>query len=511
MLHELLLCLTGFQGDILSLNSQNVFQISPIFAEHLHLSEKNLLESLSVVGSQYLKLRVFSSDNHNSLYISVFARWIKKKLYEYQADIVNVEKGILLGAAESNGQSTPLTFFKHYFSKYMMLFDTLVKLVEGGTLLRSFKLMDVIRQNFDIGINEYKNYYLEIQEMMLMVFLKQLIPWLAYGALKDPYNEFFIRKVDNISDPWDAFEVSEELSSNLISDSTLRKILFIGKASQIMNAKREVHSKLSIKLTPSENDDDFREITRLLQNIPDSGFNRLKFDSTIEMLRKKRSVTLFEVFEKEHHLSYCFKSFKSFYLLGNGDFYQTLIDNISKSDNDRTVNISFSWISSLQQSSALHERFSSFFSLEWKDESYFKAIVIETHFNELLQEFNNDFETVLSRHTMFLDSLLKKCFIDSPSIYPTLLQILMLIERYCFVLKQLNSKPNIEAILENREDPSLQMIETYFVDFKTNQSYILRTLQGVRGEQNLDDYELSTYFDTFLLIMDFNYFYTPQI
>lgn len=289
MLHEVLLALAGWVGDVFSDNSHSQQQSAKCYARplkttfpHLTAAERGVCDRLLKTASYYRFITTFVNDglrsavvhtsnaannnnrntsttnsvnNHEkSLYFLALLHGIDKLLQDYRALLSSVERKVLdKRDLDTLGGATPLSYLAYVFAKYELIFPFLYHLVQdlmviqgksGNTRSKnaaasleslasssSFASTSSTSTTESTNINDisnqplpswthnpahhgtkifallqsHKSQYGGIPEVHACITLlwdycsqvleKQLVTFMVYGELMDPYGEFFVREV----------------------------------------------------------------------------------------------------------------------------------------------------------------------------------------------------------------------------------------------------------------------------------------------------------------------------
>ncbi|GJJ77702.1 gamma-tubulin complex component 4 [Entomortierella parvispora] len=237
MLHELLLTLSGYPGDIfqpfpLEPATPTTFAITnfPL----LHPAEKEGLDRLAQLGFYYRDFQRFiatcrssgtaisptASPAHEtssptagaehipsslapsaprpSLYLKAIGIALERKLNGYRQVIIQTEAAILSGE-DNLGGMVPLTTISARFAPYQLIFPILAALIreiQDASLTENpyigGRLLDLLQDRAASGVPIQKEWMSELLRGCYGIMMRQVVSWIIYGQIQDPFEEFFI-------------------------------------------------------------------------------------------------------------------------------------------------------------------------------------------------------------------------------------------------------------------------------------------------------------------------------
>lgn len=159
------------------------------------------------------------------------------------------------------------------------------------------------------------------------ILFKQILAWILYGEIVDPYQEFFVRKTalsgsDREDRSSEALSWHKQFSIDLeavplayFPISVAESILFIGKSMQILVMANEYSIQEAQELVET--------VSSLAQN---RVFDAVAVEHAMENVRLHIAARLYkEVVVKSEFVKY-FKSLKGFFLLSRGELFQAFIE-----------------------------------------------------------------------------------------------------------------------------------------------------------------------------------------
>lgn len=377
MLHELLLVLSGYPGDVFipsPSQTPTTFAIPPDFPL-LHDAERAALNRLAHLGWQYSKIVDFIRGIRNSMtsssvrstaaphgsYIQALAVALNDVLKEYRETIIDCEQRILGKQDHLNG-AVPIVHVSTAFAKWTIVLPALSKLLNEiestPAIWHGCRLLDLIVMKSHTGVTELREIANRILYHLHIVMYKQITSWMIYGHLSDPCQEFFITKraptpstsTSNASmSPAIPSTTRDDSSSSNITVSSgqfdhcleqsfipshipfelAESILFVGEivktvmdnssaySNRLPKDMLERHLQLMLQLTNSPSDNSYSA----------SNLNILQLQQVVTIIRRATAEWMFhQVLVGDHDILRYLESFKDFYLLGQGDFARNMID-----------------------------------------------------------------------------------------------------------------------------------------------------------------------------------------
>lgn len=227
MLHELLLSLLGYTGDLIidEREHQNSLGI-PISDEHrsfklapdisfIQPSDRDLIERIISLGFYYRELDRFATKSRNLSWIrsanpnnelsnknvhekqSVYRRAIANGIVEilsvYRSAVLHIEQKLL-------SESIPiLATITQGLNKFFVLLPPLYELVleiERDDI-RGGQLLNLLHKRCHCGVPELQSCIQRLLWHGHQVMYNQLASWVVYGILQDQHGEFFIRRQED--------------------------------------------------------------------------------------------------------------------------------------------------------------------------------------------------------------------------------------------------------------------------------------------------------------------------
>ncbi|KAJ6319870.1 hypothetical protein OIU78_015296 [Salix suchowensis] len=227
MLHELLLSLLGYTGDLIidEREHQNSLGI-PISDDHrsfklapdisfIQPSDRDLIERIISLGFYYRELDRFATKSRNLSWIrsanpnnelsnknlqekqSVYRRAIANGIVEilsvYRSAVLHIEQKLL-------SESIPiLATITQGLNKFFVLLPPLYELVleiERDDI-RGGQLLNLLHKRCHCGVPELQSCIQRLLWHGHQVMYNQLASWMVYGILQDQHGDFFIRRQED--------------------------------------------------------------------------------------------------------------------------------------------------------------------------------------------------------------------------------------------------------------------------------------------------------------------------
>ncbi|XP_020684188.1 gamma-tubulin complex component 4 [Dendrobium catenatum] len=236
MLHELLLALVGYTGDLViderderetlfdSSDPISDFPVEPTFKlapdlSFIQPSERDVIERLLPLGFYYRELDHFAAKHRHlssfqlakhyphaqatevqkessgkaSVYRRAIANGIIEILSVYRSAVLQVEQNLL---------SDPLPILAtvtHGLNKFDVVLPPIYELIAEIERedIRGGKLLNLLHKRCHCGIPELQSCFQRLLWHGHQVLYNQLASWMVYGILQDPHGEFFIQRQDH--------------------------------------------------------------------------------------------------------------------------------------------------------------------------------------------------------------------------------------------------------------------------------------------------------------------------
>ncbi|XP_016565780.1 gamma-tubulin complex component 4 homolog isoform X5 [Capsicum annuum] len=263
MLHELLLALLGYTGDLIidvreqqeqtgthiplspdaPISHQHTFKLAPDIS-FIQPSERDVIERIITLGFYYRELDRFAAKSRNlswirspnespllrtsqllkgktskhSVYRRAIANGIVEVLSVYRSVVLHIEQKLL-------SDSLPIVAtLTQGLNKFFVLLPPLFELIleiERDNIYGG-KLLNLLHKRCHCGVPELQ---ICIQRLLWhghQVMYNQLASWAVYGILHDPYKEFYISSQDDKdSEQESAPQFLEKLTRLSVADTSL--------------------------------------------------------------------------------------------------------------------------------------------------------------------------------------------------------------------------------------------------------------------------------------------------
>ncbi|KAF6135742.1 hypothetical protein GIB67_028598 [Kingdonia uniflora] len=240
MLHELLLALIGYTGDLIidqrehhnsldnPLPGDCTFKLAPDLS-FIEIPERDAIERLISLGYYYKELDNFATRSRDlswtrssstetrtsgkpSVYRRAIANGIVEILSVYRSAVLHVEQKLL---------SDPIPILAtvtHGLNKFFVLLPPLYKLIVEMECddVRGGQLLNLLHKRCHCGVPELQACIQRLLWHGHQVMYHQLASWMVYGILQDQHGEFFIRRQEDM-------DVESELGTTQKFDKVVRK------------------------------------------------------------------------------------------------------------------------------------------------------------------------------------------------------------------------------------------------------------------------------------------------
>ncbi|KAI9143415.1 Spc98 family-domain-containing protein [Paraphysoderma sedebokerense] len=346
MLHELLLVLLGHPSSIflphppppLTPNTLAVRQDFPF----LHKSERSVLDQLAQCGWWYSQLVDWAGteeiDNSSTvpIYLYTFRVAVESVLDDYRTTILSLEEKILRGEEEQLGRVS-LGWIKTqvdpHSSTLRVLYNFKNKLTSSIEDYHGCKVLDAVYKTWLGCSGQEREVFGRILLPLKAAFFKHVTTWCIYGQLFDPQSEFFIKE-DKSPSAQNLKEIPQDRGSyglnnthhaidkayipSFIRPQLAETIFFIGKACGTIQAS----SRNSVHLPEELRAQHIQLLTAMSTS---ADINTIHIETTLEQLRKDYANALWQVVVREEGVPAVLESFRSYFLLGKGDFWHTVL------------------------------------------------------------------------------------------------------------------------------------------------------------------------------------------
>ncbi|KAJ1963830.1 hypothetical protein IWQ62_003100 [Dispira parvispora] len=385
MLHELLLALSGHPGEVF-VKTATGLQVAA-HVPYLHPSERDTLNEILKIGYAFIKIEAFvdsqspltysttgndasalihQNEPDHSLYLAALQTAIRDVvLTPYCQYIVELEQRILR-EDEFLRTATPLSFVRSQLEPFSTPLQTLVglihRLTQRGTqnaesALRGARVLDMLRENCHSGVPQVVRMMKQLYDRCVCVWWNQVFPWVIHGRIVDPTEEFFVvadtkglgstpsfghppRHMTTSGDDsdipltgqWDTcFRFLPERWPQHCPVEVGQIILFLGKVNALLCTSR-VTGESGWKNSDSVPQFDYAQ--RLEELVSRNLFLDDHLTLLPELIALRHAVTRWVWVELNIgvHLERCLEAFRDYYLLGHGDLWNNVLDELGRWD-----------------------------------------------------------------------------------------------------------------------------------------------------------------------------------
>ncbi|KAF9914773.1 hypothetical protein BX616_007591 [Lobosporangium transversale] len=239
MLHELLVALSGYPGDIFRPFPPEP-EIATTFAitdfALLHPAEREGLDRLAQLGFYFRRFLDFIAScrsptatsaslraqllmqghaQQQGLYLKALASTLEHRLDSYRQTIIQTETAILSGE-DNLGGIVPLSTIISRFAPFELVFPAITSLISeiedaysSGSPFIGGRLINHLQNKAASGVPLLKDWMDDLLQGCCGVMMRQIVSWTVYGQIQDPFDEFFIVQLQSSTVPSEAKYNSE--------------------------------------------------------------------------------------------------------------------------------------------------------------------------------------------------------------------------------------------------------------------------------------------------------------
>ncbi|XP_015951163.1 gamma-tubulin complex component 4 homolog isoform X1 [Arachis duranensis] len=252
MLHELLMALLGYTGDLIvdrreenhllsdqtPISDECTFTLAPDIS-FIDPSDRQLIEKIIALGFYYRELDRFTCKSRNLSWIRSSTAYSNAKPLGNVSDVSKVEKPSVYRRALANGIVEVLSIYRSavlhieqlllsetkpilatvtqglnkFFTILPPLYELILKIERDD--IRGGQLLNLLYKRCHCGVPELQTCMQRLLWHAHQVMYNQLASWMVYGILQDQHGEFFIRRQEDR-------EVENSSSNSDISDKLAR-------------------------------------------------------------------------------------------------------------------------------------------------------------------------------------------------------------------------------------------------------------------------------------------------
>ncbi|KAE9243257.1 Gamma-tubulin complex component 2 [Phytophthora fragariae] len=331
---ELLYVLLGVEGRYIKLSVTETHGVDTARSTRsfkFGLNQPGMDPSLLTLASRCLPLGEFYLKL--TLYIEQFSRYeygqvshalcaaLKTLVKEYKIMVGQLEHQARCGATGMDG-ATPYTIQKLWYhvqpslrtlEMLSLLVDACRKTIGGGSLLTEIqRIMSSLA-----GDSNARKVFSFLMERVSVPYLKMVERWVYHGDLVDPYDEFMIRRDEQVSKEdvqdnpystyWQSRYTVRESQVPLFLTRVAQKILTAGKYLNVFRTcNRQVDCPFAGEIVYSSSESVYEEL--------------------IDKAHAFASRTLLDLFVRENDLQNRLISLKHYFLMDQGDFFVDFMD-----------------------------------------------------------------------------------------------------------------------------------------------------------------------------------------
>ena len=267
LITDLLYVLVGIDGKFIKYNSQSD---SYILINNIPWEENiyDIVNSISEVGWLFYKIKkyiaYYKNTNNNSLYIQSFIFAVQNELDEYYK-LISLYKKMNNNDLSSDVNHLPLNdSLKEikYYKKRLNLKNLLIGIIPYKERLKwiltccesihNLKGGSILSQIYSyviyLGNEKFLN---KILNEVNKPFIEFILNWIKYGEIKDPYDEFFVKIIEDVKyeDIWkNKYRLIFKNIPNFVKSDFIKKIFEVGKCVHfIKNFCKEKYSLNNVK------------------------------------------------------------------------------------------------------------------------------------------------------------------------------------------------------------------------------------------------------------------------
>ncbi|KAL2945352.1 Gamma-tubulin complex component 4 [Bienertia sinuspersici] len=263
MLHEILLALLGYTGDLIIderecqnsveiLSPDSPISVNPTFKlapdlSFIDPSDRDVIERIIKLGFYYRELDRFATKSRNLSWIrsarldvsplerseeiskkksenqSVYRRAIANGIVEilsvYRSAVLQIEQKLLADPLPI--LATVTQGLNKFFVLLPPLYELILEIERDD--IRGGKLLNLLHERCHCGVPELQTCLQRLLWHGHQVMFNQLASWMVYGIFQDPYGEFFIRSQEGreLEKDFSNLDMTRKLTRLSIEDSSL--------------------------------------------------------------------------------------------------------------------------------------------------------------------------------------------------------------------------------------------------------------------------------------------------
>ncbi|KAI3996465.1 hypothetical protein MKX01_001303 [Papaver californicum] len=379
MLHELLLALVGYTGDLIiderehqeslgvsvatdsPISEESTFKLAPDLS-FIEASERDVIERLISLGFYYRELDRFASKSRD-------LSWIRST-----NNTPSLPQQLVLLRGKTKNPS--------FFVLLPPLHELIVEIERAD--IRGGELLNLLHKRCHCGVPELQACFQRLLWHGHQVMYNQLASWMIYGIIQDQHGEFFIKRQEDMitgseespsenfgksvyKSPDDAsltdwhlrFHIFLEMLPDYIHMRVAESILFAGKAVRVLRnpspsfkcqdavshqpvsrgpqkvqgftGRFAFHKEFSVdtKMVAEEllSQAEADKVDAMLKKLKDSSeFHKRSFESAVDAVRVISASHLWQLVVVRADLNGHLRALKDYFLLAKGDFFQCFLE-----------------------------------------------------------------------------------------------------------------------------------------------------------------------------------------
>ncbi|CAD8184173.1 unnamed protein product [Paramecium octaurelia] len=318
LMKDILFCLQGIEGQYIKYDaSSDTFCLRKDV--NISISVRQLVNLISECGWLYKNISSFCQVQQPNLIVQALQNAIKLELSEYYKLIANLEGMIL--------SSQLITFKRIHFHlqssyDYMILINQLLSIIQSNTPLgtTSCLIINVLDQFSKHGCSHIAELFVRLQQVSSQPLMKYINEWIFEGNLLDIANEFFIEKDDQKAITKDQGELWRK--QYRINYDKVPVVISYDEAYKIYDTGRTINWL--------RKQCDNRNWHLKIQPLTINMLQTKELSQLINQANKNTNTQLINLLFGKFKLIDHFNIIKQYFLLGNGNFSQLLIETLYK-------------------------------------------------------------------------------------------------------------------------------------------------------------------------------------
>ncbi|KAJ3326227.1 Gamma-tubulin complex component 4 [Boothiomyces sp. JEL0866] len=372
MLHELLLTMLGYEGDIFRLQSSLTISQEFVF---IHEAEKQALNKLATLGHQYQQITSTKLDS------DIFKITVKKEIDSWLDEYRSLISSLELSAMKNE---INLSYIQVLMENYFVYFANILQFYERLVSAEGVQVMNLVyNQIISSGIPKIQEIYKKVLSGCLYTFNRLLVEWLS----NQKPSLFVITDSPSL---WLKYEVKEDQIPFFLTNQSCTDIIFIGNAISTLFELKSGSSDAKVLLG--------EYLKKFKDYFKDSEFSVREFLKDIYDLCQKAGILLLQAITENNDLSKQLVLFRHIYLGGVVEYLDSFIDNSVKYKKKLTDSLI------PMTSSGLNQIFSDTIESVFPED---ESVIMELFSLSLIENPANFYENYLFESKILLEYYLK--------------------------------------------------------------------------------------------------------